>query len=63
MSDMLESKLVWFFSAAVLQAATALTALEGQSPSTFQAIVIGIGALAQGLLAWRLFVKEPPKGE
>lgn len=58
---MLESKAVWFVSAALLQVVVGLAAFKDGVPTSYQWIVIGIGALAQGFLAWRAFVQKPPQ--
>lgn len=57
---MFETKAIWFLSAAVLAGFTGLAAFKDAVPSAYQLIVIGVGALAQGLLAWRAFVQSPP---
>ena len=58
---MLESKVVWFISAFLLQLVTGLAVFKDMSPSGYQWIVVVIGGLAQGFVAWRAFVQKPPE--
>ena len=56
---MSERKVVWFITAAVVSLAASL-ALTETAPSQYQLVVAGIAAIAQGLLAYRAFLKPPP---
>ena len=56
---MWESKIVYFFGAVLLSLAGAMTVAEGK-PDSWQLWIMGVTALAQGLLALKAFVTPPP---
>lgn len=58
----MESKVCYFLAAALVSLVASLVAFQGV-PSQYQIIVCALGAIAQGVIAWKAFVTPPPTRE
>ena len=60
---MSKSEVGYFLTAFVLALGSGLSQYIGKAPpTTFEFVVIGVISLGAGLVSWKAFLAEPPKG-